>query len=44
MDFLNTITQLTLNILGYVLVDSSRIVFALCLVIYFVCHIKYITW
>lgn len=44
MDFLNTITQLTLNILGYALVDSSRIVFALCFVIYFVFHIKYVTW
>ena len=44
MDFLNTITQLILNILGYLLLDSLRIVMALCLVIYFMCHVKYVFW
>lgn len=41
LDFLNTITQLILNILGYLLLDSSRVLISFSLVIFAFKYFKY---
>ena len=41
VDFLNTITQLILNILGYLLLDSSRVLISFSLVIFAFKYFKY---
>ena len=41
IDFLNTITQLILNILGYLLLDSSLVLICFSLVIFALKYFKY---